>query len=287
MAGAGSDGIAFRRGLARRYRSHARFHAPHRSVDRPPREHQLNAEAAAQHRLLDLQSKDTRLAQIAHRVKTLPEAVELAEIETRFARARDEGVAAEVIAADLTRDQTRAETDVEQVRERAKHDRQLMDSGAVNDSKQLTNLQHELDSLARRQAELEEVELEIMERVEGAAAAVRHLHAQRDSLAAERDAKADTVQALIGDLDDERSIVTGERAVIAAEIPEDLLALYERIRADQAGVGAAHLQRGRCGGCRLELPPSEIEQLRKAPANEVIRCEECRRILVRTAESGL
>jgi predicted nucleic acid-binding Zn-ribbon protein len=75
--------------------------------------------------------------------------------------------------------------------------------------------------------------------------------------------------------------------VIATEIPDDLLALYERIRADQAGVGAAHLQRGRCGGCRLELPPSEIEQLRKAPANEVIRCEECRRILVRTAESGL
>ena len=75
MVGAGCDGIAFRRCRARGYRSHEGFNAPHRSVDRPPREHQLNAEATAQQRLLDLQAKDTRLAQIAHRVKTLPEAV--------------------------------------------------------------------------------------------------------------------------------------------------------------------------------------------------------------------
>ncbi len=256
-------------------------------MDRPPRENQLNADPADQQRLLELQEKDTRLAQIAHRVKTLPEAIELAELDTRFARARDEGVAAEVIADDLKRDQSRADTDVEQVRERAKHDRHLLDSGEVNDPKQLTNLQHELDSLARRQGELEDVELEIMERVEGALAAVRQLHAQRDSLAAERAEKADAVAALLADLDDERSIVTGERAAIAAGIPEDLLSLYERIRADQAGLGAAHLHRGRCSGCRLELSPSEIEQVRSAPANEVVRCDQCRRILVRTAESGL
>ena len=256
-------------------------------MDRPPREHPLNAEPSAQNRLLDLQAKDTRLSQITHRTKTLPEAVELAELETKFARARDEGVAAEVIANDLKRDQARADADVEQVSERSRHDRDLLDGGTINDPKQLTNLQHEMDSLARRQGELEDIELEIMERVEGAMAAVRQLHGQRDALALERDAQASTVADLLADLEDERAIVTAERAAIVPEIPADLLALYERIRIDGGGVGAAHVQRGRCGGCRLELPPNEIERLRNAPANEVLRCEECRRILVRTAESGL
>ncbi len=256
-------------------------------MDRPPREHQLNAEAAAQKRLLALQEKDTRLSQITHRVNTLPEAKELADIDLRLARVRDEGVAAEVIAGDLKRDQARADADVDQVRARSRHDQEMLDSGSINDPKQLTNLQHEMDSLARRQGELEDVELEIMERVEGALAAVQHLAAQRAQLQIERDERANALGGLFADLEDERTIVTAERASIAGEIPTDLLALYERIRTDNGGVGAAHLQRGRCGGCRLELPPNEIEQLRKADPTTVVRCEECSRILVRTAESGL
>lgn len=181
----------------------------------------------------------------------------------------------------------RADHDVEQVRERMTRDRQLMDSGTIGDPKQLQSLQAELDSLARRQSDLEDIELEIMDRVEGARAAVVQLTGERDELAGECEAVASSVHDQRADIDDERAIVNGERAAIATEIPADLLGLYDKIRADHGGLGAAPLHRGTCEGCRLKLPPTEIEALRDAPADSVIRCEECRRILVRTPESGL
>ena len=40
-------------------------------------------------------------------------------------------------------------------------------------------------------------------------------------------------------------------------------------------------------GCRLTLNASDLGIIAKAPADEVMRCEECNRILVRTGESGL
>ena len=256
-------------------------------MDRAPREPPLNAEPSAQIRLLDLQADDTRLGQIAHRRRTLPEAQSLAELDSRLQRVEDELVAAEVIAADLERDQDRAEADVQQVRDRAAHDQQLLDSGSIGDPKQLQSLQHELVSLARRQSELEDVELEIMERVEGARAAVAHLEAERDQLRTERAILAEAVDRLMAELDTEQANVEADRADVAKEIPADLLALYEKIRADHGGVGAAHLHRGSCQGCRLQLPPQELERLRAAAPDAVVRCEECRRILVRTAESGI
>ena len=256
-------------------------------MDPAPREHPLNADAATQLRLLELQDKDTRLGQLDHRLRTLPEAARLAELEGQLSRLRDQVVAAETILSDLEHDQVRADHDVEQVRERMTRDRQLMDSGTIGDPKQLQSLQSELDSLTRRQSDLEDVELEIMERVEGARAAVGQLTGERDELVRECDEVASRVHDQRADIADERRIVEGERAALATQIPVDLLGLYDKIRADHGGLGAAPLHRGTCEGCRLKLPPTEIEALRVAPPDAVIRCEECRRILVRTPESGL
>lgn len=256
-------------------------------MDFAPREPPLNAEPEIQLRLLELQDKDTRLTQLAHRAKTLPDAARLAELDTRWARLRDEVTAAETIVGDLELQQSKADQDVEQVRERARRDRDLMDSGSIGDPKQLQSLQSELESLGRRQADLEDVELEIMERVEGARAAVSQLTRQRDELAQEREELGVDVRDQLSVVEAERTLVESERAALASTIPADLLGLYDKIRADHGGVGAAPLHRGRCEGCRLELPPNEIEDLRAAPADAVIRCEECRRILVRTPESGL
>ncbi len=238
-------------------------------------------------RLLELQDSDTRTSQLDHRARTLPDATRLAELEARLARVRDELVAAETIASDLELDQARADRDVSQVLDRAKHDRDLLDSGAIGDPKQLQSLQSELESLARRQSDLEDIELEIMERVDGARAAVAHLTEQRDALADERETVATSVHEQLAAIDAERRLVAGLRADLAAGIPADLLGLYDKIRADHGGVGAAPLHRGTCQGCRLTLPPTEIEAIRAAAPDAVVRCEECRRILVRTPESGL
>ena len=256
-------------------------------MDPAPREPALKADPAIQLRLLDLQEHDTHLAQLRHRAETLPDATRLAEVEARLARVRDEVVAAETILGDLEHDQERADRDVEQVRERMTRDRQLLDSGSIGDPKQLQSLQAELDSLARRQSALEDVELEIMERVEGAHAAVTQLTGEREALADEREMIATSVHEQRAAIEAERRMILDQRAIVAGEIPGDLITLYDKICADHGGLGAAPLYRGTCQGCRLALPPTEIEELRAAPADEVIRCEECRRILVRTPESGL
>ncbi|GDX31894.1 hypothetical protein LBMAG15_08280 [Actinomycetes bacterium] len=251
------------------------------------REYLLNAEPALQLRLLELQDRDTHLAQIDHRLRTLPEAARLAELTARLIRVRDEITAAETIAGDLRLDQARADADVDQVRERARRDQELLDSGSINDPKQLQSLQHELGSLARRQGELEEIELEIMERVEGALAAVRQLTGEREILEVEQVEVTSALEVLMAAILAEREATAAERAWIEAEIPEDLLALYEKIRVARDGRGAARLYRGQCEGCRMQLPPSEISALADAAPNAVLRCEECRRILIRTPESGL
>ena len=256
-------------------------------MDRTCQEPTLNADPAAQTLLLELQERDTRLVQLRHKAGSLPEAAALAEAQKRHDRVSDETVAAETIVSDLERDQKRADMDVEQVRERSRRDRELLDSGSIGVPKQLTSLQHELESLARRQSELEDVELEIMERVEGARAAVVVLSTERDEVAAQIQVLQEQVASLMAEIDTERANVEADRADTATRIPADLLALYEKVRADNNGIGAAKLYRGRCEGCHLDMPPQELENVRAAAPDAIVRCEECRRILIRTFESGL
>jgi predicted nucleic acid-binding Zn-ribbon protein len=77
------------------------------------------------------------------------------------------------------------------------------------------------------------------------------------------------------------------RRPLAADLPADLVGLYDKIRESSGGIGAAMLRHGRCEGCRLELSGGDKARVKAAAPDEVVRCEECRRILVRTAESGL
>jgi len=171
------------------------------------------------------------------------------------------------------------------VRQRSDKDRALLET--INDAKQLSNLQHELESLARRQGELEDIELEIMERLEAAQQAHAALRVQRDTLAAEIAEAITARDNALADLSDEEKIALAARAAASTGLPTDVLGLYDKLRADNGGIGAAALHRGRCEGCRIELTPVDLGRIREALADEVIRCEECRRILVRTPDSGL
>lgn len=217
----------------------------------------------------------------------MPAAARAAELERALAGLDDRLVAARTIVTDLEREQAKADADVDLVRQRAAKDQQLLDSGGITNAKQLESLRQELQSLARRQSDLEDIELEVMERLEGAEAAQTALAGERAAVAAElAEVVAERDEALAG-LDADAAGARAEREALAAEMDPDLLRLYEKLRADHGGVGAAALYRGRCEGCRLQLPPVDVERIRVAAPDEVLRCEECRRILVRTAESGL
>jgi predicted nucleic acid-binding Zn-ribbon protein len=260
----------------------------HRPLDNSIKEPaQVKADPFVQLRLLDLQALDSTLDRLAHRRKTLPAIAEIARRDDLVAARQGDVVLAETTVSDLQRELDKAEADIEQVRTRKKRDEERLASGAITQPKQLEEMQHEVQTLTRRQSDLEDAELEVMERMEEAQRALDTLHAERsehDEARAAAVAERDREWAAI---DAEIATVTEERAKLAPEFPADLLALYEKIRSAEGGIGAAPIERGRCGGCHLDLMNNEKSAFRDAPVDEVLRHEECRRILVRTAESGL
>lgn len=194
---------------------------------------------------------------------------------------------AQIVVDDLAAAQAKADADVEQVKARRTRDRDRMDAGQITNPKDLERMQHELASLDRRISTLEDEELEVMEQLEQAQASLAELSghvAEGDErlsgLVTSRDVKA-------AEIDAELDRLTGERATAVEGMPEDLLALYEKLRANKDGVGAAELRQRRCNGCQLTIDNAELAVIRALPSNEVVRCEECQRILVRTGESGL
>ena len=245
----------------------------------------MKATPQMQARLLDLQELDTRLTQLDHRMKSLPEHTDIARLEGREPDLRAEVVRTSTALSDLERDVTKAEQAVQQVRDRAARDEARLASG-TGTAKDLQGLQRELESLARRQGVLEDEQLEVMERVEAAqgeadraAEAVAAHEAELTRLRTARDEQLEALRA-------ERDEVASGRPAIEGDLAADLLALYDRVRT-QTGLGAAPLAQRRCGGCRLELNAVDLNRLKAADEDEVLRCEECGRILVRTAESGL
>ncbi|MEE1769839.1 C4-type zinc ribbon domain-containing protein [Streptomyces sp. JV185] len=247
----------------------------------------MNAAPADQIRLLDVQALDVRLSQLAHRRKSLPEHAEIESLTSDLAQLRDLLVASQTEESDTAREQTKAEQDVDQVRQRAARDQQRLDSGAVASPKDLESLQREIASLAKRQGDLEDVVLEVMERRESAQERVTELSDRVSAVQAKTDDATARRDAATKELDEEAASVTKERELVAGSVPADLLKLYDKLRVQQGGVGAARLYQRRCEGCRLELNITEVNDVKAASPDTVLRCENCRRILVRTAESGL
>jgi hypothetical protein len=237
--------------------------------------------------LLDLADMDMRLDRLAHRRATLPQLAEFGELTSRQVRVGDLLVAARTEESDIGREQLKAEADVDAVRMRAKRDQQRLDAGTVGSPKELEGLQSELASLARRQAELEDTVLEIMERREDAAGRATQLAAERETVASDLARVGTDRDRALGEIDDEVGTLRSERGMLAGGLPGELVTLYEKIRANTDGIGAAALRRGRCEGCRVELSTADLNAIRTAPEDLVVRCEECRRILVRVPDSGL
>jgi predicted nucleic acid-binding Zn-ribbon protein len=245
----------------------------------------VKADPAVQRRLLDLAEVDAELNRIDHRRRTLPELVEIVERENVERAKRDKVVAVQTTLGDLNRDAIRQETEIESVRAREDRDRTLLKDGNVS-ARQLVDLEHELGTLSRRQAALEDDLLELMERREAVEQDLAHARSEHEAaetaLADVRKRRDDA----FGDLEVSEIRRTKERAQLVPVFPAELLALYDRIR-KQKGIGAALLRARRCGACRLELDRNAIAHIKETAPEEVVRCDECGAILVRTPESGL
>ncbi len=223
---------------------------------------------------------DTQLSQLAQRRRKLDADPVLATAQQRLRALNDKAANLTGDLADLDRDIERVEREVELVTKRADGDRARMASGAAT-AKELEGLQSELESLARRQGTLEDDELELMERREGLDAELNDVRRQvEEARVVLGDAEADRGRQ-IGEIDAETAEASSTREALAINIPDRLVELYERIHAKQP-IAAAELVGRRCGSCRIEKPPADMIPIRSAPIDEVLRCEECGCVLIRT-----
>jgi predicted nucleic acid-binding Zn-ribbon protein len=234
-----------------------------------------------------VQAHDARLDLLTHQLRRLPEVATVDQLQARRAEVATGLGVQQMTATDLETDVRKADSDVAQVRTRRQRDQQRLDTGAVGSPRELEKLQHEVGSLDRRISVLEDAELEVMEQLDQARADAAGSERQLVELDAELSDATARRDESIAELDRQAALARAERARAVALVPADLLALYDKIRAQQGGVGAAALRQRRCEGCRLELNAADLRELAGEPTDAVLRCPECNRLLVRTAESGL
>lgn len=244
----------------------------------------MKAEVAHQRSLLELAELDAELRRIEHRAKNLAEQQRLEEIQATHREANDRLATLQIAIEDLDAQVAKFESEIDGVRQREDRDRSLLAGGTV-DAKQLTELQHELGTLERRQAALEDSLLEVMERREELQTDQGRELTKIDELQNELGAAQAAADDARAELDQHRHQRLSRRDELVSELDAALVALYEKQRA-QGGAGAGPLQGRRCGACRIEIDKGELARISAAPDDEVLRCPECGAILLRVKGSG-
>jgi predicted nucleic acid-binding Zn-ribbon protein len=240
----------------------------------------MKATLREQHAILNIQNFDFTFSTLTNKAANLSEIAAISSLTIKADNARDLRIAAETEHSDVKRELARAEGDVEQIVTRINRDEARLASGTAS-PKELEQLQHEIGTLGVRRAELEEIELEIMMRIDGIKARITELSEQESALAAEitelEIKKANALAVINADIDATKS----DRASEITSIGAELVALYEKIRASNNGTGAAALVGNQCKGCHLTVNNVELQRIASLAEDEVVRCEECRCILVR------
>jgi uncharacterized protein len=239
----------------------------------------MKAAVAQQRSLLELAELDTELSRIAHRAAHLPEQQDSERAQAEHTAANDRLAAVRIALEDLDAQVVRYESEIDAVRRREERNRLLLKSGAT-DAKQLSDLQHELETLQRRQASLEDSMLEVMERREELQVQQNAQLAAIDKLQAELASAQQALDTALTELDQTRHQRSTRRDELTAALDPELVALYERQRAG-GGPGAGPLQGRQCGACRIEMGRGELARISAAAEDDVLRCPECGAILLR------
>lgn len=244
----------------------------------------LKASPEDQALLLDLQALDTKLQQLGHRAAHLPELATIAGLSTVRDGLRTTVAEATGAWEDAQLELKRTEADVAVVEARVARDKERMQSSAS--MKDVAAFEQELAALAKRQSDLEDIELAVMEALDEKAKAMSDARAQLDAVE-QKIAEASTARdAALAELDAERTAAAADRDAVADRVPAELLALYEKQRA-RYGVGASHLRGGVSSASGVALNSSDMNAVRAAAPDDVLLCPDSNAILVRTNESGL
>ena len=242
----------------------------------------MKASPSDQRSILDIQRLDQQATSLRHKAAILPELAELSSTTVKANNARDLRIAAETELSDVKRELLRAEGDVEQIVMRITRDEARLSGGSAS-PKELEQLQHEVGTLNARRAELEEVELEIMMRVDEIKARITDLQTQEADFTAQINDLNIRKENALAKINGELESIAKERSETLASVSAEFVALYEKVRSSNNGNGAAALVAGACTGCHLSINTVELKRIAELADDEVVRCEECRCILVRGA----
>jgi predicted nucleic acid-binding Zn-ribbon protein len=244
----------------------------------------MKAEVVQQRSLLELAELDAELSRIEYRAKHLTEHRLVEEIQAKHRDANDRLAALQIALEDLDAQVAKFEFEIDAVRQREDRDRSLLNAGSI-DAKQLTDLQHELETLQRRQSSLEDSLLEVMERREELQGNQKDELARIDELQNKLTDAQKACDDARGEIDQLRHQCVSRRDELVSDLDADLVSLYERQRS-RGGAGAGLLQGRRCGACRIEIDKGELARISAAAEDEVLRCPECGAILLRVKGAG-
>jgi hypothetical protein len=230
--------------------------------------------------LMEVQQHDTTLDQLRHRRQTLPEQAELDRVEARRAQVTAEGAVTRSRVEDLKSRQASLEEQIAAASKRRHEIEQRMLTGGVSASRDLQAMDGEVHHLAERQAQLEELELELVDEEDPLDVALEANEAAAEALDADAGRLQEAVSQEVARIDQAIVVEEAARAEQAIRLPADLADRYEKLRSHLGGVGAARLVGDRCDGCHLTLPSKEVERIRRLPADEFATCDQCGRILV-------
>lgn len=243
----------------------------------------MKASPSDQARLLELAALDTGIRHADHARRN---PAQTARVQELLAQRQAQSAELTVLLGardDAKAELARIESDVAIVD--ARHARDVTRLATTTNAKDAQGLEHEIASLAGRKSALEDAELEVMERLEAAEASV----AAQEGVIAETNAEGAKLsgegKTAVADATARFDAATRDRAAVAAQVPAELIALYDRLSA--RGVGAGALRQRTCEGCRMVLSGTDLQVIRKAADDDVVLCPECGCILVRTDESGL
>ena len=230
--------------------------------------------------LIQLQKLDIEISQLNYKLINLPEREQITAIHTRLENGAVEKGVVETELEDVNIDLRRSEVDVEAVTDRLAKDEKRLSAG-LGTPKELEQIQHEIETLKKRQAELEDGELEIMIRKEAVQKRLDELTSDEDGLKKLELELQARIDSQTQELNSVIAVKADERMKLVPQIDSALVELYEKIRNSSDGVGAALLIGNKCDGCHMVITAVELDKIKGLPDDEVCRCEECRRILVR------
>lgn len=228
--------------------------------------------------LLTLQECDLEIRRASKELEEMPEKQAILKTRHKAADVRELRGKAEELVHRLDLAIKANNDEVALVDEKIRAVQTTLDSGEVNNPKEVHNLSREMDALKRREDKLDNETLSLMERAEKAReqvakidAALGTLAEREDELIARYQLKGGEVQAR---LEEKRAL----RSTLAADLGPELLERYESACETKGGIGAARLLGVTCSACRVELPAERVEELKSGP--DIGVCPSCRRLLV-------